>query len=125
MYTIQSVKQAYALPKSSLVVALIKKGLLFPVSPQHWTRDELVTNWLRFYGEEEVDNVVVGPCGHKPTEDCMNCTICGRCSESLNEEDICASCLEEEEINAVISNEHIITDTAGRSYMLADEEGLR
>lgn len=33
-------------------------------------------------------------CGHKSHEDCLNCSICGVCSESLDEDDICDSCLE-------------------------------
>ena len=111
-YTIASVKQAYALPRGTLVFQLERQGIY---EADKFSRDELVTNWLRFYGEEEVNNVVVDPCGHKPTEDCMNCVMCSRCSESLDEEDVCADCLEEE----------VITDTAGRSYMLTDEEGLR
>jgi hypothetical protein len=31
-------------------------------------------------------------CGHKLTEDCLLCTVCGLCRESLDECDVCAEC---------------------------------
>lgn len=35
------------------------------------------------------------PCEHGPHEDHLICRECGECSESLNEDDICAECREE------------------------------
>jgi hypothetical protein len=34
-------------------------------------------------------------CAHSSNEDCMNCAICGRCSENLDKEDVCTDCREE------------------------------
>lgn len=31
-------------------------------------------------------------CGHKPTEDCINCAECGECREDLDGNDVCADC---------------------------------
>lgn len=31
-------------------------------------------------------------CEHKDHEDCLICCDCGRCSESLDDEDYCADC---------------------------------
>lgn len=31
-------------------------------------------------------------CEHNFDEDCMNCAVCGECSESLNDDDVCAVC---------------------------------
>lgn len=31
-------------------------------------------------------------CEHKSFEDCLICSICGNCSESLDSQDICADC---------------------------------
>lgn len=33
-------------------------------------------------------------CEHSSNEDCLICTNCGECNESLNESDICSSCQE-------------------------------
>jgi len=35
-------------------------------------------------------------CQHTPDEDCLTCCECGQCSESLNEDDVCAECREKE-----------------------------
>jgi hypothetical protein len=35
-------------------------------------------------------------CGHKSNEDCMFCLACGRCSEVLNENDVCPDCEEDD-----------------------------
>jgi hypothetical protein len=32
-------------------------------------------------------------CGHEPHEDCMFCTECGKCRESLDNNDVCSECL--------------------------------
>lgn len=32
-------------------------------------------------------------CQHAPGEDCMNCAECGKCSESLDENDVCSDCI--------------------------------
>ena len=31
-------------------------------------------------------------CQHSSNEDCMNCSVCGKCSESLDEDDVCSDC---------------------------------
>lgn len=31
-------------------------------------------------------------CDHKDYEDCLICHCCGKCSESLDEDDTCYSC---------------------------------
>lgn len=33
-------------------------------------------------------------CQHAPHEDCLICCECGRCSESLDKDDVCAECRE-------------------------------
>ena len=54
-YTIASVKQAYALPRATLYVALARAGISrYDIS--RFSHDELVTNWLRFYGQVEVES---------------------------------------------------------------------
>jgi hypothetical protein len=35
-------------------------------------------------------------CGHKETEDCLNCAVCGRCSESLDADDVSQACRTQE-----------------------------
>ena len=35
-------------------------------------------------------------CNHKDNEDCLICSACGECSESLNDFEICSACEEEE-----------------------------
>lgn len=36
----------------------------------------------------------LGPnCQHDIGEDCMNCIVCGRCTETLNGNDVCISCV--------------------------------
>jgi len=34
-------------------------------------------------------------CQHSESEDCMTCSICGTCDESLDENDVCGSCADE------------------------------
>ena len=31
-------------------------------------------------------------CNHESNEDCMNCAVCGKCSESLDADDLCYDC---------------------------------
>lgn len=35
-------------------------------------------------------------CSHDDYDDCMICCVCGRCCESLDEEDYCEDCLPKE-----------------------------
>ncbi len=32
-------------------------------------------------------------CQHQSFEDCMNCVVCGKCSEQLNDDEVCPSCI--------------------------------
>lgn len=36
----------------------------------------------------EIENT----CQHKPHEECLICCVCGECSESLDDHDICSNC---------------------------------
>lgn len=36
-------------------------------------------------------------CGHDNHEDCLICCLCGNCDESLDRNDICASCRDEDD----------------------------
>lgn len=39
-------------------------------------------------------NELESECQHGDDEDCLICISCGRCSESLNDADVCSECLE-------------------------------
>ncbi len=41
---------------------------------------------------ENVDVVSNSSCAHQGHEDHMLCRICGRCGESLNDDDVCREC---------------------------------
>jgi hypothetical protein len=47
----------------------------------------------------EVDRAfltLIEECQHQPYEDCLNCTVCGQCSESVDERGVCADCVGEQ-----------------------------
>jgi len=43
--------------------------------------------------EREPGDALTDDCEHGVWEDCMNCVHCGRCRESLDDEDVCAECI--------------------------------
>ncbi len=42
--------------------------------------------------QREHGDPLTNDCGHKINEDCMNCQVCGRCTEDLNDADVCDGC---------------------------------
>jgi hypothetical protein len=79
----------------------IEQDAHFPKS--EW-RDEVVegnTNlgywcWVEHqrasYRQRQPGDPLGEECTHDIDEDCMNCRICGECSESLDDDDVCSEC---------------------------------
>jgi hypothetical protein len=82
-YTLASIKLAYSLPKSSLMEALARKGLLWPLSPKSWSKDELVSAWLQEFGEpDDIEEAVLSlcECGHRVLYHQTDSRGCQQCS---------------------------------------------
>ena len=65
-------------------------------------------------------------CGgdHQAHEDCLICAICGTCTESLDEEDVCSECIEPEvEDSVTMATQPDIYDKIVQWYL--EEKDLR